>query len=112
MPSYAQPIIGEWYCEVASSPLTICKSDCPYRVSPVTVLIPTANVCPLNFLGAYRCEYWSPKSTFLGIVMKPSSAVNLSLFFSTKFNVHSLIFALNSAPVPGDTIEIFVVFWT
>ena len=42
--------------------------------------------------------------------MKPSSAVNLSLFFSTKFNVHSLIFALNSAPVPGDTIEILVVF--
>ena len=106
LPSYAQPIIGEWSVEAISWLLTLCKSLLPYKVFPSTSVPNTAS---LSFLGAYKWEYWSPLFGLNWSAIIPSSLLKLSICLWKRFNLQFWISALNSAPSPG-TLTLILVF--
>ena len=108
LPSYAQPIIGEWSVEAISWLLTLCKSLLPYKVFPSKSVPYTAS---LSFLGAYKCAYWSPLSTLNWSAIIPSSVLKLSICLWNKFNLQFWISALNSAPFPVTKTVILVYAW-
>ena len=98
-------IIGEWSLDETSKLLTLCKSLCPYKISPSWL---TPYNASLNLRGAYKWEYWSPLSILNWSAIIPSSVLKLSICLWNKFNLQFCISALNSAPSPGTKTSILV----
>ena len=109
LPSYAQPIIGEWSVDGISVPLDICKSFLPYNVFPSWFVPKTDS---LSFLGAYKWLYWSPLPSLYSWAIYPSSCVKDWRYLSNKLILQLWILALNSTPAPGKKTVTVVDPWT
>ena len=104
-PSYAHPIIGECWLDATSSPLTICKSLSPYNGSPSWLL---ANTDSLRTLGAYKWEYWRPRSGVNSCAIYPSSPLTFARFLSNKLTLQLWRIGFTLTPEPGKSTEILV----
>ena len=106
MPSYAQPIIGEWSLDGISVPLDNWRSVLPYKISPLWFLPKTDS---LNLRGAYKWENCNPLFSLNSCAINPSSPVKFFKYLSNKLILHSWTSALNWAPLPGTLIAIVVL---